>query len=243
MTAAAGLDGGLLVAGDDVLVLAQRDTLEPAGVQVQNTLGLDAEVRVADEDPGPVLPGLERILAQPAAHRGRGDGLGDPARGQLGGQLRARPARQRHAGLGGQLAGQRFGLGYLHGGEPGGAPGALAVGQGRQPRRGRTARARSGPCPRAGASRRRSWHYSGHVPQGGRLRHAAGLDVESCARKPSSSAGGARRQSASPPRQRARMATYLSPGSCGRLISLNNFDCPRSSCRLDGSSRRQEERQ
>jgi hypothetical protein len=80
---------GLLVGAEDVLVLAQRDAFEGAGVQVQDPLGFGTEVGIADEDPGPVLPGLEGILAQPAAHCGRGDGVGDPARGQLGGQFLA----------------------------------------------------------------------------------------------------------------------------------------------------------
>lgn len=41
-----------------------------AGAEGQDPLGFGAEVRVADEDPGPVLPGLECVLVQPAAHRG-----------------------------------------------------------------------------------------------------------------------------------------------------------------------------
>ena len=40
VAAAAGLDGGLLVAGDDVLVLAERFAVEGAGVQVQHAGGL-----------------------------------------------------------------------------------------------------------------------------------------------------------------------------------------------------------
>lgn len=57
-----------------------RFTDPRAGAGVQDPLGFCAEVRVADEDPGPVLPGLECVLVQPAAHRGCGDGVGDPAR-------------------------------------------------------------------------------------------------------------------------------------------------------------------
>lgn len=93
-----------------------------AGAEVQDPLGFGAEVRVADEDPGPVLPGLECVLVQPAAHRGCGDGVGDPARGQPGGQLRARPARQRYARLDGELTGRRLCLGAPYGGRTGSWP-------------------------------------------------------------------------------------------------------------------------
>jgi hypothetical protein len=127
-----GLDRGLLVAGDHVLVRAEGFVFVGGGVQVKDALGLGAEVRVPDEDPGPVLPGSDGVLPQPAAHGGRRDAVGNAAGGQLGGQFRARPPRQRHPGLGRELAGQGLGLGDLHGGEAGWVPVALAVGQGRQ---------------------------------------------------------------------------------------------------------------
>ena len=57
----AGLDGGLLVGGDDELVGPQRRVVEAAGVEVEHPGRLGSEVGVAGEDPGPVLPGLDRI--------------------------------------------------------------------------------------------------------------------------------------------------------------------------------------
>jgi hypothetical protein len=77
--ATTGLDGGLLIRGDDVLVFAERGTVENTGVQIQDSLSGGAEVRVAEEDPGAVLPGLERVGLEPAAHRGGGDRVGDGA--------------------------------------------------------------------------------------------------------------------------------------------------------------------
>jgi RNA polymerase sigma factor (sigma-70 family) len=68
--------------------------------------GFFLSVECVDEDPGPVVPGLEYVLAQPAADGGGGDRAGDAAGGDLTRQFRARPARQRGARLGGQLAGQ-----------------------------------------------------------------------------------------------------------------------------------------
>jgi hypothetical protein len=74
----------------EVLVLAQRFAIEGTGVQIQHAGGLGLEVQIADEDPGPVLPGLDRVGLEPAAHGGGGrrDGPG----GHLAGQFRARPA-------------------------------------------------------------------------------------------------------------------------------------------------------
>lgn len=70
---ATSLDRGLLVAGEYVLVRAQRDAVEGAGIQVHDAGGLGPELRIADENPGLVLPGLECVLAQPAADGGGGD--------------------------------------------------------------------------------------------------------------------------------------------------------------------------
>jgi hypothetical protein len=110
VAAAAGLDGGLLVGGHDVFILAQGRALVGAGVEVEHGCGPVAECRVPGEDPGSVLPGLERVAGQdPADARGR-DERQDPAPDHLPGQFRARPARERCPGLGRQLAGQGFDL-------------------------------------------------------------------------------------------------------------------------------------
>ena len=60
----AGLDAGLLVGTDDVLVGPQRFPLPAAAVQVEDEPGLPLEVRIAGEDPAPVGPGLQGILGQ-----------------------------------------------------------------------------------------------------------------------------------------------------------------------------------
>lgn len=91
VASAAGLDGGLLVGGDHVLVWAQGRTFPDAGVEVQYPAGLDTEVRVPDEDPGLVLPGFGRVLGQPAAHRGRRDRIDDTGGDGLASQLRGAP--------------------------------------------------------------------------------------------------------------------------------------------------------
>jgi hypothetical protein len=69
MAAAAGLDGGLLVGTDDILAWFQLLALEDPVVQVQDHPGLGGEVGIAGEDPGAVLPRLDRVLVQPAPQR------------------------------------------------------------------------------------------------------------------------------------------------------------------------------
>jgi len=64
-----GLDAGLLVGGDDELVLAQRLPLPAPLVQVQDAPGLGLEVWVARKDPAAVPPGTDGVLLQPIACR------------------------------------------------------------------------------------------------------------------------------------------------------------------------------
>src|SRR5204862_2282909 len=79
VAATPGLDGGLLIAGDDVVVGAEEFALPRSGVEVQDPPGLDGEVGIPGEDPRPVPPGSDRVAAKPPAHRGRGDVRHDPA--------------------------------------------------------------------------------------------------------------------------------------------------------------------
>ena len=60
--AAPGLDRGLLVAADDVVAGMQQLAFPAAGVEVKDAAGLGGEVGVAREDPGAVLPRLDRVL-------------------------------------------------------------------------------------------------------------------------------------------------------------------------------------
>ena len=67
----AGLDAGLLIGAEHVVVLTERLAFPFPLVKVEDPAGLDGEVRVAGEDPRPVLPGLEVLISEPAAHRRR----------------------------------------------------------------------------------------------------------------------------------------------------------------------------
>src|SRR5664279_5028258 len=107
----------LLVAGDHVVVGTEWLALPGAGVQVKDAFGLYGEVGIADRDPGPVLPGLDRVVGEDAPHGRRRDRVGDPGGGDFKGEVQAGPRGQRHAVLCGQFAGQRYDLGPLHLGE------------------------------------------------------------------------------------------------------------------------------
>ena len=67
VAAAAGLDGGLLIGGDHVVVAAQRFFVSHAGVQVEYELGFGGEVGIGDENTRLILPRFERMLRQPRA--------------------------------------------------------------------------------------------------------------------------------------------------------------------------------
>jgi hypothetical protein len=56
----------LLVGAEHVLVRAQTPSLEAALVEIEHPARLPGEVRVADEDPGALLPRLQGVVVQPA---------------------------------------------------------------------------------------------------------------------------------------------------------------------------------
>jgi hypothetical protein len=129
VAAAARLDGGLLVGTDHIGVRLQLLVLKDPVVQVQDHPGLGGEVGVAREDPGAVLPRLDRVLGQPAPQR-RGRDVVDQAGGQdLGAQLGEAPPAKRYPAGGGQLAGDRLARGDHPGRKGAWAAGPLAVTQ------------------------------------------------------------------------------------------------------------------
>jgi hypothetical protein len=109
---------GLLVGRDHELAGMKQPPLEAAGVEVEHPARLLLEVGIAAKDPGPHLPGLDRILRKPAPDR-RGRRLSDAALDDEAVQLRAAEARERDTVGGGQLARDRLDLGDLLRGENG----------------------------------------------------------------------------------------------------------------------------
>ena len=129
MDAHAGLDAGLLVSAEHVVVLAERFTFPFPLVEIQDAGGLDGEVRVAGEDPRPVLPGLQGVVSEPAAHRGRRRRGNDAASCRMAGQFRTGRAGQRRSARGGHLARESLNPSHDVGGEHAGPAGARRVGQ------------------------------------------------------------------------------------------------------------------
>jgi hypothetical protein len=65
MLAQAGLDAGLLVGGDQVVLGAQGSAVPVPLIQVQNPTGLGGEVGITREDPAAMTPWAKSIAAQP----------------------------------------------------------------------------------------------------------------------------------------------------------------------------------
>jgi hypothetical protein len=58
---AAGLNAGLFVSGDDVVVSGQRSAFSDAFVQIEDRTGFVGKVGIAREDPASMLPGAKGI--------------------------------------------------------------------------------------------------------------------------------------------------------------------------------------
>src|SRR5579875_2727090 len=123
VTTGSGLDGGLLVGRDDVVVVPKGLALPLPCVQVEDAARLGLKVGVAREDPRTPPPRLDRVFAEPAPDRlARDLGYDPPAHdfARYVGHVQARegdlqPARQ--------LAGQRLhGDNDLRGKRPGAGP-------------------------------------------------------------------------------------------------------------------------
>jgi len=63
MNAATGLHAGLLVGAEHVVFLAERLAVPDPGVEIEHPGCFNGKVRVTGEDPGPMLPRLERVSA------------------------------------------------------------------------------------------------------------------------------------------------------------------------------------
>ena len=116
---AAGLNAGLFVGRDDVVVSAQRSAFPDAFVQIEDRTGFVGKVGIAREDPASMLPGAKGIAAEPAPQRSAAD-LGNQAlRNYVLADLLDREAGQRKSEAVRKLAGQCFNLHDEAGGKSG----------------------------------------------------------------------------------------------------------------------------
>ena len=119
MAPAADLDAGLLVGAQHVVAGPQGQPLPAVLVQIQDPARLGGERGIAGEDPAPVAPRAQRILAEPPPEGGAAD-LGDESlRHHLASQLSQRPARQGNAPPRRQLTREGFDLDDDAGGKSG----------------------------------------------------------------------------------------------------------------------------
>jgi hypothetical protein len=65
MNARSCLDTGFLVGRQNKLVIFERLALPDALIEVEDTAGLDGEVRIARKDPTAVLPRTNRVFIEP----------------------------------------------------------------------------------------------------------------------------------------------------------------------------------
>ena len=77
------LDRRFLITTDHEVTGVQQLALPAALVEVEDPARLGGELGVAREDPGAVLPGLDRVFREPAPDSHAGDPLADPARHDL----------------------------------------------------------------------------------------------------------------------------------------------------------------
>jgi hypothetical protein len=181
------------------------------------------------EDPGAVLPGLERVLFEPAGD-GRGGGLADPPLDHEPVQLSAREARERDALRARQLAGDRLHLRDLFREEnAAGDPTALdrrALAAAR--RRSAVASGRRPPAPSPGGGR--SPRSSTPRPRTGPSSPAARPCAAACNRPPDARARPARQCSRRPgkgsvPASQHRFAASTATPSSSTELPAGSTKC------------------
>ena len=122
----ASLNAGLLVRGDDELVVAQRFALPAARVQVQYSSRFGLEAWIAREDPAAMLPWADRVFMQPSPDRAVADARHQARLSRVTRHVGNAQPGKRQAQCRGQFAGERFDLnGQLWGEKPGGVLGGL----------------------------------------------------------------------------------------------------------------------
>src|SRR5215203_3463986 len=111
MAAVTGLDGGLLVGRDHVLVRLEGPSLPPSFVEVQHPPGFMPEVGVSREDPGAMVEGTDGIFGEPPPDGGPRDLSHEAPSDHLPGHLLGAPTTQGHSGGGRKLTGDGL---HLH---------------------------------------------------------------------------------------------------------------------------------
>ncbi len=187
MDASARLDRRLLVGADHELARMQQPALPAALIQIEHRPRLLQEGRVGGEDPGAVLPRLERVFSEPAGDRRRRR-LADAALDDQPVQLSAREARERDALRARQLARERLHPRDLLRGENAADGQAVADHQDRPAAPRRSVSATTTPCAPSSRAGARSPRSSAPQRQAGRSSPATPRRAAPCSGQPSNAA-------------------------------------------------------
>lgn len=106
VNSAAGLYAGLLIGGNDTIIVRQEIAIPQAFVQVENTTSLALEIGITREHPTAVVPGLDGVLGEPTPNRLLPDRSNDAAGKGRSLQLRHTKARKGEPSLVGEFTGQ-----------------------------------------------------------------------------------------------------------------------------------------
>src|SRR6516162_686189 len=117
--AAPGLHTGLFIRREHEVIDAQRAALPHPLVQVQDPAGLGRKLRIARENPAAMLPGTQRIAAQPAPQSGTADLGNQSLSDNVPADFRERQAGQGQSETVRQFTGQRLNLNDETGGKSG----------------------------------------------------------------------------------------------------------------------------
>src|SRR6516164_4420069 len=133
----AGLNTGLFVCADDVIIGTQWSALPDALIKIEDGSGLSGKVRIAREDPASMFPGAKGIAAEPAPQSSAADLSLQALHNNVPADFLNREPRQWEPEGVRKLAGERLNLNDETGGKSGlyahleAAPQGQAIGQGR----------------------------------------------------------------------------------------------------------------
>ncbi len=116
MSSVSRLNAGLFISGDHKVVRPQRKSIPDSLIEVQDPAGLVLKLGIPGEDPAPVLPWLDGILAQPSPDCRSAHVSHNAPLNSFSCNFTGAPSRQRNPALTGQFTCQSL---YLDDGRPG----------------------------------------------------------------------------------------------------------------------------
>ena len=111
------MNAGFFVCGNDVVINPQRSALPNALVQIEEGTGFGGKVGITREDPTPMLPRPERIIAEPSPQSGPANLSNEALRNHMLADLRDREPGQGKAEAVRKLTGEGLNLNDEAGGK------------------------------------------------------------------------------------------------------------------------------